>query len=64
MDKYQDAQSEMKRGKLMEKVVSVDPRAENKAPATITMTDGPLIPKKGEGHVLNSWKIHSPRLCC
>ncbi len=48
---------ELKRSQLKKKVVSVDSHAEPKKPATITMTDGPLIPKKGEGHVLNSWRI-------
>jgi polar amino acid transport system permease protein len=45
------------RTKLKDKLVSVDPHAAPKNPTTITMTDGPLIPKKGEGHVLNSWRI-------
>lgn len=42
------------------KMVSVDAAALNaaaSAPQTITMTDGPLIPKKGEKHVLSSWRI-------
>lgn len=43
---------------VRKKVISVDSAALNdKGPATITMTDGPLIPKKGEKHVLSSWRI-------
>lgn len=48
---------EVRRQKLKEKVLSVDPHSDNKKPTTITMTDGPLIPKKGDVHLLNSWRI-------
>ena len=48
----------LKAESIRKKVLSVDAAALNdKKPATITMTDGPLIPKKGEKHVLSSWRI-------
>lgn len=48
----------LKAESIRKKVLSVDAAALNdKKPTTITMTDGPLIPKKGEKHVLSSWRI-------
>lgn len=48
----------LKAESIRKKVLSVDAAALNdKKPATITMTDGPLIPKKGEKHVLSSWRV-------
>lgn len=42
---------------VRKKVVSVDPNAQKKKPLTIQMTDGVLIPRKDDGHILNSWRI-------
>lgn len=42
---------------VRKKVVSVDPNAQKKKPFTIQMTDGVLIPRKDDGHILNSWRI-------
>lgn len=39
------------------KVISIDPNAPKKKPLTIQMTDGVLIPRKDDGHILNSWRI-------
>lgn len=56
MDKRIDA--EIRAESIKKKVVSVDSAALNDArPKTITMTDGPLIPKKGEKHVLSAWRV-------
>lgn len=43
--------------KIRDQVVSVDPTAQKKKALTIQMTDGVLIPRKDDGHVLNSWRI-------
>lgn len=42
---------------IKDKVISVDPTETKKAPTVITMTDGVLIPKKGNNHLVNSWRI-------
>ena len=42
---------------LKSRVVSVDPTETKKAPTVITMTDGVLIPKKGNQHLFNSWRL-------
>lgn len=42
---------------VRKKVLSVDPNAQKKKPVTIQMTDGVLIPRKDDGHILNSWRI-------
>ena len=42
---------------LRDKTVSVDPNAPKKRNVTIQMTDGVLIPRKDDNHVLNSWRI-------
>lgn len=42
---------------LKSRVVSVDPTETRKAPTVITMTDGVLIPKKGNQHLFNSWRL-------
>lgn len=39
------------------KMVSVDPTDHKRKHPVIQMTDGVLIPRKGDGHVLNSWRI-------
>ena len=43
--------------KVRDQVVSVDLTAQKKRALTIQMTDGVLIPRKDDGHVLNSWRI-------
>ncbi|MDY0289419.1 MAG: amino acid ABC transporter permease [Sphaerochaeta sp.] len=40
-----------------QKMVSVDPTDHKRKHPIIQMTDGVLIPRKGDGHVLNSWRI-------
>ena len=51
-------EEELKVESIRRKVVSVDSAAlAAQTPKTITMTDGPLIPKKGEKHVLSSWRL-------
>ena len=40
-----------------QKMVSVDPTDHKRKHPVIQMTDGVLIPRKGDGHVLNSWRI-------
>jgi polar amino acid transport system permease protein len=47
----------MRMQKIRDQVVSVDPTAQKKKALTIQMTDGVLIPRKDDGHVLNSWRI-------
>ncbi len=42
---------------IKSRVVSVDPTETKKAPTVITMTDGVLIPKKGNQHIFNSWRL-------
>ncbi|MDD3057209.1 MAG: amino acid ABC transporter permease [Sphaerochaeta sp.] len=57
MDKQPNDIDELKLQAVRKKVVSVDPNAPKKKPLTIQMTDGVLIPRKDEGHILNSWRI-------
>lgn len=48
----------VKKETIKQKVISVDPTApKTNGKTTIQMTDGVLIPKKGENHVLTSWRI-------
>lgn len=42
---------------VRKKTVSVDPHAGQKKRTTIQMTDGVLIPRKDDHHVLNAWRI-------
>lgn len=42
---------------IKNKVVSVDNTESKKAPTVITMTDGVLIPKKGNKHLVTSWRL-------
>ncbi|MGH0052990.1 MAG: amino acid ABC transporter permease [Sphaerochaetaceae bacterium] len=42
---------------VRDQMVSIDPKAQKKKALTIQMTDGVLIPRKDDGHVLNSWRI-------
>ncbi len=48
---------ELKLQTVRNKVVSIDPTETKKKPVTIQMTDGVLIPRKDDGHILNSWRI-------
>ena len=51
-------EEEIRTETIRKKVVSVDSAVlAAQKPQTITMTDGPLIPKKGEKHVLSSWRV-------
>jgi len=52
-NKFDDLQMHTAR----QKMVSVDPTDHKKKHPVIQMTDGVLIPRKGDGHVLNSWRI-------
>lgn len=56
MNKQLNKSTEVQPTFLKKKLVSVDSRAPKKAPTTIMMTDGVLIPKK-DAHILNSWRI-------
>ena len=56
MDKQSDDFDEMKQEQAKKKIVSIDSSAKKKN-MTIQMTDGVLIPRKDDGHVLNSWRI-------
>lgn len=48
----------MERRALCKKqIVSVDPTAPKKKNVTIQMTDGVLIPRKDDNHVLNAWRL-------
>ena len=42
---------------IKKKVVSVDNTESKKEPTVITMTDGVLIPKKGNKHLVTSWRL-------
>ncbi len=42
---------------IREKTISVDPNAPKSTTPSINMTDGVLIPKKGEKHILTSWRL-------
>nr|WP_319474664.1 amino acid ABC transporter permease [uncultured Sphaerochaeta sp.] len=57
MEKQPFDNETVKMQKIRDKVVSVDPTAQKKKALTIQMTDGVLIPRKDDGHVLNSWRI-------
>lgn len=46
----------LKHAEIKKKTLSVDPHADKGGPTVIKMTDGPLIPKKGEKHLMTSWK--------
>ncbi|HKM07940.1 MAG TPA: amino acid ABC transporter permease, partial [Sphaerochaeta sp.] len=52
-NKFDDLQMHTAR----QKMVSVDPTDHKRKHPVIQMTDGVLIPRKGDGHVLNSWRI-------
>lgn len=50
--------TEIKTQVVRQKTVSVDPHAtQKKRGTTIQMTDGVLIPRKDDNHVLNAWRI-------
>jgi polar amino acid transport system permease protein len=58
MDTNNEELAEAKSAIAKKRVVSVDPATTTKKKnATIQMTDGVLIPRKDDGHVLNSWRI-------
>ena len=57
MEKQPFDNETVKMQKIRDQVVSVDPTAQKKKALTIQMTDGVLIPRKDDGHVLNSWRI-------
>ena len=42
---------------IKKKVVSVDNTESKNQPTVITMTDGVLIPKKGNKHLVTSWRL-------
>ncbi len=42
---------------IKQHTISVDPNAGKEKNTTINMTDGVLIPKKGEKHVFTSWRL-------
>ncbi len=42
---------------IRQHTISVDPHAAKSGNTTINMTDGVLIPKKGEKHVFTSWRL-------
>ena len=42
---------------IRQHTISVDPNATKTESTTINMTDGVLIPKKGEKHVFTSWRL-------
>ncbi|MFA6890800.1 MAG: amino acid ABC transporter permease [Sphaerochaetaceae bacterium] len=49
---------DMERRALRKKqIVSVDPTTPKKKNVTIQMTDGVLIPRKDDNHVLNAWRL-------
>ena len=50
-------EEKIRKEKLKETTVSIDPHAAKPGPATIQMTDGVLIPKKGEKHIFTSWRL-------
>jgi polar amino acid transport system permease protein len=57
MDRQTEDLDDAKRQVAKKRVVSIDPTAIKKKNFTIQMTDGVLIPRKDDGHVLNSWRI-------
>ena len=48
---------ELKIQAAKKEVVSLDSNAQKKKDYTIQMTDGVLIPRKDNGHVLNAWRV-------
>ncbi len=52
----QDIDEKLKQDAIRKKFVSID-RTKGNNPSVIKMTDGPLIPKKGEKHVMSSWRL-------
>ena len=57
MDDKNTIEEKIRKETLVRKAVSVDPNAAKAGPSTIQMTDGVLIPKKGETHILTSWRL-------
>lgn len=52
-----EIEEKIKAEAIRQHTVSVDPNAPSKGSTTINMTDGVLIPKKGEKHVFTSWRL-------
>ena len=52
-----EIEEKIKAEAIRQHTVSVDPNAPGKGSTTINMTDGVLIPKKGEKHVFTSWRL-------
>ncbi|MCH3908148.1 MAG: amino acid ABC transporter permease [Sphaerochaeta sp.] len=46
-----------KRALRKDQMVSIDPTSPKKKNVTIQMTDGVLIPRKDDNHVLNAWRL-------
>ena len=57
MDKEENKFDDLQMHTAKQKMVSVDPTDHKRKHPIIQMTDGVLIPRKGDGHVLNSWRI-------
>lgn len=57
MDKEENKFADLQMHTAKQKMISVDPTDNKKKHSIIQMTDGVLIPRKGDGHVLNSWRI-------
>ncbi|MDY4611413.1 MAG: amino acid ABC transporter permease [Sphaerochaetaceae bacterium] len=57
IDKDRPIDEEVKTQVVRQKTVSIDPHAGQKKRTTIQMTDGVLIPRKDDHHVLNAWRI-------
>ncbi|MBI9093809.1 MAG: amino acid ABC transporter permease [Sphaerochaeta sp.] len=57
MDKKEKTYDDQLMHTAKQRMVSVVPTDIKKKTPIIQMTDGVLIPRKGDGHVLNSWRI-------
>ncbi len=57
MDKEENRFDDLQMHTAKQRMVSVDPTDHKRKHPVIQMTDGVLIPRKGDGHVLNSWRI-------
>lgn len=57
MEREENTFDDLQMHTAKKKMVSVDPTDHKRKHPVIQMTDGVLIPRKGDGHVLNSWRI-------
>jgi len=57
MDKEKNTFEDLQMHTAKQRMVSIDPTDTKRKRPIIQMTDGVLIPRKGDGHVLNSWRI-------